>query len=262
MKVTVGTLSEAISVARRNKGTYTSAEVLAWATTMTPRSFGGSTSGSIKVQSDQGGGEVEYETEVEYEAEVEYEKIGHDKGDALSAELDAKGEAIGEAASDLSDEAKADLAEAGVEVSAAMDEVEVAVDAAAKAVDDAKDAIKAAVSAGEYRAGKFEIYKDKRGEFRFRLKASNGQNILASEGYNAKSGCTNGIESVQKNAADDKRYERKDTKSGKYMFNLKASDNQVIGTSESYNSVAARDNGIESVKKNAPGAKVVDLSDA
>jgi uncharacterized protein YegP (UPF0339 family) len=109
-------------------------------------------------------------------------------------------------------------------------------------------------------AGKFEIYQDKRGEFRFRLKASNGQNILASEGYKAKTGCTNGIESVQKNAPDDSRYERKETKSGKHMFNLKAGNNQIIGTSESYESVSARDNGIESVKKNAPEAKVDDLT--
>jgi len=107
-------------------------------------------------------------------------------------------------------------------------------------------------------AGKFEIYKDKRGEFRFRLKASNGQNIMASEGYKAKSGCTNGIESVKKNAADDSRYERKETKSGKHMFNLKAGNNQIIGTSESYESASARDNGIESVKKNAPDAKIDD----
>ncbi|MES9871077.1 MAG: YegP family protein [Sedimenticola sp.] len=109
--------------------------------------------------------------------------------------------------------------------------------------------------------GKFEIYKDKAGEFRFRLKASNGQNILASEGYKAKSGCTNGISSVQKNAPDDGRYERKETKSGKFMFNLKAGNNQVIGTSESYEAAASRDNGIESVKKHAPGAKIVDLTE-
>jgi uncharacterized protein YegP (UPF0339 family) len=110
--------------------------------------------------------------------------------------------------------------------------------------------------------GKFEIYRDKRGEYRFRLKASNGQNILASEGYKAKSGCNNGIQSVQKNAADDSRYECKETKAGKYMFNLKAGNSQVIGTSESYESTTARDNGIESVKKNAPDAAVVDLSAA
>jgi uncharacterized protein YegP (UPF0339 family) len=109
-------------------------------------------------------------------------------------------------------------------------------------------------------AGKFEIYKDKAGEYRFRLKASNGQNILASEGYKAKSGCENGIESVKKNAPDDSKYERKETKSGKFMFNLKAGNNQVIGTSESYESTASRDNGIESVKKNAPDASVDDIS--
>lgn len=108
--------------------------------------------------------------------------------------------------------------------------------------------------------GKFEIYKDKRDEFRFRLKASNGQNILESEGYKAKSGCNNGIESVKKNAPDDGRYVCKETKSGKHMFNLKAANSQVIGTSQSYESEASRDNGVESVKKNAPDAAVVDLS--
>ena len=49
---------------------------------------------------------------------------------------------------------------------------------------------------------KFEIYKDKAGEFRFRLKATNGQVICASEGYKAIASCKNGIESVKKNAAD------------------------------------------------------------
>lgn len=49
---------------------------------------------------------------------------------------------------------------------------------------------------------KFEIYLDKAEEFRFRLKASNGEIILASEGYASKAGCKNGIESVRKNAPD------------------------------------------------------------
>ena len=47
---------------------------------------------------------------------------------------------------------------------------------------------------------KFEIYNDKAGEFRFRLKARNGEIILASEGYKTKASCENGIESVRKNA--------------------------------------------------------------
>lgn len=49
---------------------------------------------------------------------------------------------------------------------------------------------------------KFEVYKDKAGEFRFRLKATNGQVIATGEGYKALSGCMNGIESVKKNAVD------------------------------------------------------------
>lgn len=49
-------------------------------------------------------------------------------------------------------------------------------------------------------AGKFELYKDKAGEYRFRLKAANGETIATSEGYASKSGAQNGIASVQKNA--------------------------------------------------------------
>lgn len=49
-------------------------------------------------------------------------------------------------------------------------------------------------------AGKFEVYKSKNGEFRFRLKASNGQTIAVGEGYKSKKSCLNGIESIRKNA--------------------------------------------------------------
>ncbi|MCM1101373.1 MAG: YegP family protein [Clostridium sp.] len=49
---------------------------------------------------------------------------------------------------------------------------------------------------------KFEVYQDKAGEYRFRLKATNGQIIAVGEGYKAKSGCMNGIESVKKNAPE------------------------------------------------------------
>ncbi|MBY6068539.1 YegP family protein [Leisingera aquaemixtae] len=107
-------------------------------------------------------------------------------------------------------------------------------------------------------AGKFELYTDNAGEFRFRLKAGNGENILASEGYKQKSSAENGIESVRKHAGDDARYERKETSSGKHMFNLKAANGQVIGTSQSYASASGRDGGIESVKKNAPEAALDD----
>ena len=49
---------------------------------------------------------------------------------------------------------------------------------------------------------KFEVYLDKAGEYRFRLNAKNGQNILASEGYSQLAGCLNGIESVKTNAPE------------------------------------------------------------
>jgi len=107
-------------------------------------------------------------------------------------------------------------------------------------------------------AGKFEVYKDKKGEVRFRLKAGNGQIILASEGYKRKASCLNGIESVRKNSQSDARFERKETKSGKPMFNLRATNGQVIGTSETYESTKACENGIASVAKNAPDAKIDD----
>ncbi len=107
-------------------------------------------------------------------------------------------------------------------------------------------------------AGTFEIKKAKNDEFYFHLKAGNGQIILSSEMYEAKSSAVNGIESVKKNAPDDARYERKETKNGQFMFNLKAANHQVIGTSESYTTASGRDNGIESVKENAPQAGIHD----
>lgn len=107
-------------------------------------------------------------------------------------------------------------------------------------------------------AGKFEVYADKGGDYRFRLKAGNGEIILSSEGYSSKAACMNGVESVKKNAADYARYEKKETASGKFMFNLKAANHQVIGSSQTYKSASGRDNGIESVKKNAVEAIVLE----
>lgn len=109
-------------------------------------------------------------------------------------------------------------------------------------------------------AAKFEIYKDKAGEFRFRLKAGNGENILASEGYKSKASCKNGIDSVKKNAQDAGKFETSTTKAGKFRFNLKANNGQVIGVSQSYSTDSSCHNGVACVKKDAPGADVVDNS--
>ncbi len=108
--------------------------------------------------------------------------------------------------------------------------------------------------------GKFVITRRTNGEFQFNLKASNGEIILTSEGYTAKAGCLNGMESVKKNAPLDERYDRKTAVNGKLYFNLKAGNGEIIGTSQMYQTASDRETGIASVKKNAPGATVEDLS--
>ncbi len=109
-------------------------------------------------------------------------------------------------------------------------------------------------------AGKFELKQGASGKFSFNLKAGNGQVILTSQAYTSKSGALNGIESVRKHAASDEYFERKESKRGEPFFTLNARNGQIIGKSEMYKSVAARENGIESVKKNAPDATLVDLT--
>ena len=108
-------------------------------------------------------------------------------------------------------------------------------------------------------AGKFELKTAANGKFHFNLKAGNGQIILTSELYETKAAAENGIASVTKNAGDEVRYERRKAANGEPFFVLKAGNGEVIGRSETYSSDAALDNGIESVKTNAPGAKIEEI---
>ncbi|MEM7657661.1 MAG: YegP family protein [Bacteroidota bacterium] len=106
----------------------------------------------------------------------------------------------------------------------------------------------------------FEVYQsEKNQEYYFRLKAKNGQVIMTSQGYSAKSGAMNGVESVKKNASDESRFEKKIAANGKFFFSLKAGNGQVIGSSQMYQAEIGRDNGIASVQKNADG-EVKDLT--
>lgn len=111
-------------------------------------------------------------------------------------------------------------------------------------------------------SGWYELSKSSNGQFRFVLKAANAETILSSETYTAEASALNGIESVQKNCGDDARYERKEASNGKPFFNLKAANHQVIGTSQLYSSEAAREGGIESVKKNGASTNIKDLTEA
>jgi len=80
--------------------------------------------------------------------------------------------------------------------------------------------------------------------------------ILSSEGYKTKDNCENGVESVKKNSQEDKRFERKVSKDGKNFFSLMATNGQEIGRSEMYTAKESMENGIASVKSNAPLAEI------
>ena len=99
-------------------------------------------------------------------------------------------------------------------------------------------------------AGWYELTKNDKGQFRFVLKAGNAQTVLSSELYESKAAALNGIASVQKNASSDDRFDLKTAADGRFYFNLKAGNHQVIGTSQMYASEASRQTGVDSVKTN------------
>lgn len=120
--------------------------------------------------------------------------------------------------------------------------------------------------------GKFVVKETKTG-VKFDLKAGNGEVIATSEVYSSKAACLKGVESVKKNAvaanvedqtvegfATEKnpKFEVYTDKAGEFRFRLKATNGQIIATGEGYKSKAGCMNGIESIKKNAPEADVVD----
>ncbi|WP_442795414.1 YegP family protein [Pelobium manganitolerans] len=107
--------------------------------------------------------------------------------------------------------------------------------------------------------GKYQIRRTGNGQFRWTLKASNGETLLTSESYVSKQGCVDGIAS-SKVCVADKNFDKKTSISGQPYFNQLANNYQVLGTSEMYSSTSARDNGIDSVKRNAPTATIEDLT--
>ena len=107
---------------------------------------------------------------------------------------------------------------------------------------------------------RFEIFKDKAGEFRFNLLSKgNGENILrSSEGYTTKQNCQKGIASSKINSSLDERYDRKVATNDQDYFVLVAANGEELGISEMYTTSGARENGIEAVKRDAPNAVVED----
>jgi uncharacterized protein YegP (UPF0339 family) len=96
----------------------------------------------------------------------------------------------------------------------------------------------------------------------FNLKVENGQIISSSQMYEAKTSAENGFESCRTNGVLDERFERATSSAGQPYSKLKAANGQVIGRSEMYSSAAAMENGIASVKTNAPDASLKDLTES
>lgn len=110
-------------------------------------------------------------------------------------------------------------------------------------------------------AAHYELKAAAHDQFMFNLKAANGEVILTSETYKSKESALHGIESVRVNSPHDEQYERKVSTSSQPFFVLKAKNHETIGKSELYSSVSARENGIESVKKNGPAATLHDITE-
>ena len=124
---------------------------------------------------------------------------------------------------------------------------------------------------GKRKMGKFVVKTTKAG-FVFNLKAGNGEVIATSESYKSQDSCLNGVESVRKNCVggvEDQtvegfeklthpKFEVYADKAGEFRFRLKARNGQIIAVSEGYKTKAACENGIESVKKNAQDAQIVE----
>jgi uncharacterized protein YegP (UPF0339 family) len=108
--------------------------------------------------------------------------------------------------------------------------------------------------------GKFQIFYDKAGEYRFRLRDQEDHIILVSESYRQKASAVKAIESIRVNATEDKHFERKTASNGLFMFNLKAANGQVIGSSSLYKSETVREEVLEKVRVLAPMASVDDCA--
>lgn len=102
------------------------------------------------------------------------------------------------------------------------------------------------------------VIKKSSGHFYFHLTAMNGEIILNSELYTWRGSAEDGVVSVKTNAPLDERYDRRASKDGQRYFVLKGANGEVIGTSEMYTSMTAMENGIASVKRNAPVAGLLE----
>ena len=123
-----------------------------------------------------------------------------------------------------------------------------------------------------YLGAKYQVYEDKAGKYRFRLRAANNKIVAVSEAYESKAGCMNGVKSVQSNCEShvedqtkkmeklsNPKYEVFTDSAGEFRFNLKASNGEIIAASEGYETKEGVMNGIGAVQRSC-GAAIEDLT--
>lgn len=119
---------------------------------------------------------------------------------------------------------------------------------------------------------KYQVYKDIGGKYRFRLRAANNKIVAVSQAYESKAGCMNGVRSVQENCnshvedqtkemekLSNPKYEIFTDKASEFRFNLKATNGEIIATSEGYETKEGVLNGIEAVQRSCD-AEIEDLT--
>lgn len=104
--------------------------------------------------------------------------------------------------------------------------------------------------------GKYVLSEKENGQWHFVLQAGNGEVILSSQMYTDSNGALNGIKSCRGNSGDEANYDRLEASDGRWYFNLKAANSQIIGTSQMYASAQGRDKGIHSCMENGPDSPV------
>lgn len=114
-------------------------------------------------------------------------------------------------------------------------------------------------SVNEQKKGNIEIFTGKDKQYYFHVISDEGGILLVSEGYKAKASCQNGIKSVQQNAVDENKYQRKISKDNQHYFVLVAKNKKVIGNSIMYESDTLRDKAIKTVQQMVNNANVVPL---
>lgn len=109
-------------------------------------------------------------------------------------------------------------------------------------------------------SARYEVRWSRDRQYFWTLQANNNQTLLTSETYTSESAAKNGVEAAKRNSPFESRYHKGTASNGQYYFTLRAENYETLGTSETYTTSSARDNGIEATRSVGPTAPVAILT--